>query len=314
MQKIPHELYEDFQQGLEDYNNGLISGNKLYKKLQIMEKLPPETNIKNIDKSIYIDSDNPKQIIPLMENSKQNNLFSHFLDLYMQKFCDETTLCHTTTMGFYGLNSSFVKPHENTLLLAWKYITKNSENGKKVFSKQDLQTFVEKYIQTLFARTTHKILPFEPYYAKSYTIPGAQMLVKPSHEYTPLEGMYHFDAKILCIMALDLKLRGLETTSINKVITELGFQEDPGEPHRDFTKNQKLYYMPAIAQEELFSKYKELTIQIINCKNLDSLKKFKQKSNLRYSKLKLKFKLVKESIRKEFQSTKEIIEDFKTGR
>lgn len=313
MQKIPRELYEDFEQGLEDYHDGLISANQLYKKLQKIQNLPPETNIKNIDKSDYIDSDNPKQIIPLMENAKQNNLFSHFLDLYMQKFCDETTLYYISTSSLY-LQSSFVKPHEDTLLLAWKFMTKNCETEKNIFTKQDLQLFTEKYTQTLFARTTHKVLPFEPYYVNSKIIIGAQELIKPSYEYTPLEGMYHFDAKILCKMAIDLKLMGLQTNSINKAITELGFQKDPGQPRRECAKNQKLYYMPTRAQKELFFKYKDLTNQIISCSNLETIKKFQRKSNLKYSKLKLKFKLAKDRIRREFQSLDEIIEDVRNGK
>ena len=49
MQKIPRELYEDFEQGLEDYHDGLVSGKQLYKKLQKMQNLPQQsyTSIKN---------------------------------------------------------------------------------------------------------------------------------------------------------------------------------------------------------------------------------------------------------------------------
>lgn len=63
-----------------------------------------------------------------------------------------------------------------------------------------------------------------------------------------------------------------------------------------------------------FLKYKDLTNQIISCSNLETIKTFQKKSNLKYSKLKLKFKLAKDRIRREFQSLDEITEDVKNGK
>lgn len=305
MERSLIEIFEDIKADRP------LSPKEVQKKLEMVIDFSPITDIAKIEDCLDINTDNSEQIIKLLENSKQNGKLEFFLDLFFEKFCDVTTPIYITSNYFHGAYPICVKPHEETVFYAWNFLIANHPN---IFNKQDLEMFTQKYTETLFARTTHKILPFEPYYTKSNTIKGAKFLVKPPYEYIPLDGIYHFDAKILCKMSIDSKLLGLKTDSIYKAITQLSFQKDPGQARHDFTKAEKLYYMPIAAQKELFLQYRELTKQIIASPTPETVSMLRKKEHAKLTRRKHKlqrfaqkycpFSTLAEGIEKAYQRRK----------
>ena len=131
------------------------------------------------------------------------------LDKYLEEFCHDTTTKHDN--GGLKVRRSFVAPYEEALLSKWRFWAFNCEKNGNYFTKRDLQYFVDKYVETLFARTTHPLYTEEPYWVKN-------QLVHPFWFYKALSGMYYHDARILFYMASELANHGLNLRSIEKAI------------------------------------------------------------------------------------------------
>ena len=244
------------------------------------------------------------------------------LDKYLEEFCHDTTTKHDN--GGLKVRRSFVAPYEEALLSKWRFWAFNCEKNGNYFTKRDLQYFVDKYVETLFARTTHPLYTEEPYCVKSGTIVGGKELVQPFWFYEALSGMYYHDVRILFYMASELANHGLKLQSIEKAINNLCFQVDPGEPKFDFTKPQKLQYMPIYQQKELFLKYRELTKQIIASPTPETVSMLRKKEHAKLTRRKHKlqrfaqkycpFPTLAEGIEKAYQrrkKEKEYIERYK---